>query len=481
MALITTFATTPLTSALYPRWYQIKLASWKRGEIDWDGNRLTPDGGSSEADDLSLSKAEGSGVNRVLTYLRLDSMSGVIAFVSLLARPRSSPSAATKVHPSKKNEVLTQPSQYDESITQRPLQVHGIRLVELTDRASSVMKVSEVDETTSRDPIINTFRTVGQLRQFSVSGAVMVVPETSYATTLVERATDVAADLVLIPWSESGAMSENSLIEEGSGSRFANGSFSHYVSSALKQTSHATIAIFIDNGFGSRRRTRETRTLSRTVSAMSAKDMRSNATIPVTDQGHHIFLPFFGSEDDKAALRFVLQLAQDSSVTATICHFELPDSIHDQIASNQDSKSHAHTPGATAEELKSPISITVNHASASHYATFFALMRDSLPSTLASRVIFTSTSLSTSASPIADVLSVAKKEVGISTKNAGDLVVLGRNAAMRSVLSAAGATFDNHLLFENEAEYCLGGVAEGVIKNGTAASLMVLKASGKES
>jgi len=55
MPLITTFATTPLTSALYPPWYQKKLESWKRGEIDWDGTRLTPDE-DHDKDTISLEK-----------------------------------------------------------------------------------------------------------------------------------------------------------------------------------------------------------------------------------------------------------------------------------------------------------------------------------------------------------------------------------------------------------------------------------------
>ncbi|KAL2172147.1 hypothetical protein VTG60DRAFT_148 [Thermothelomyces hinnuleus] len=46
MALVTTVATTPLTKALYPPWYQKKVDKWRRGEIDWDGNPIS----SSESD-----------------------------------------------------------------------------------------------------------------------------------------------------------------------------------------------------------------------------------------------------------------------------------------------------------------------------------------------------------------------------------------------------------------------------------------------
>ena len=45
MALVTTFATTPLVSWLYPPSYQRKLELWKQGKIDWDGNTLEPEDG----------------------------------------------------------------------------------------------------------------------------------------------------------------------------------------------------------------------------------------------------------------------------------------------------------------------------------------------------------------------------------------------------------------------------------------------------
>ena len=110
MALVTTFATTPLTSALYPRWYQIKLEAWKRGEIDWDGNRLIADESSTDGDAMSTNKAEASEVKRILTYLRLDGMPGILAFVSLLGKPRE-PTITSKVHPSKRSTEEDDPTE----------------------------------------------------------------------------------------------------------------------------------------------------------------------------------------------------------------------------------------------------------------------------------------------------------------------------------------------------------------------------------
>jgi hypothetical protein len=74
MALITTFATTPLTSALYPPWYQRKLEAWKRGDIDWDTGAAMRNGEGGSSDNISLQKRGATRVGNLLIYLRLDNM-----------------------------------------------------------------------------------------------------------------------------------------------------------------------------------------------------------------------------------------------------------------------------------------------------------------------------------------------------------------------------------------------------------------------
>ena len=74
MALITTFATTPLTSALYPPWYQRKLEAWKRGDIDWDTGAPVRNSNGESREDMSLQKMGSTRVGNMLIYLRLDNM-----------------------------------------------------------------------------------------------------------------------------------------------------------------------------------------------------------------------------------------------------------------------------------------------------------------------------------------------------------------------------------------------------------------------
>jgi hypothetical protein len=49
------------------------------------------------------------------------------------------------------------------------IQVHGVRIVQLTARTTSVMTVSEVGELSAFDPVLNAFRVLGQLYNLAVS------------------------------------------------------------------------------------------------------------------------------------------------------------------------------------------------------------------------------------------------------------------------------------------------------------------------
>ena len=469
MALITTFATTPLTTALYPRWYQVKIEAWKRGEIDWEGNRLANDDNSTDPDETSMAKAESAEIGKILTYLRLDSMSGVLALVSLFSKPIST-TAVLRVHHTKREREYGGPeeSEAPDPLSGRPVQIYGLHLMELTDRASSVMRVAEIDEYTLRDPVVNTFRTFGQLRNLPVSGQVMVVPEASYATTLVDKASDVSADIMLIPWTLSGTMSEYEI--EDSTNRFTNGAFSHFVLSSLLRAPCNT-AIFVDNGFSNKKNAKASKSLSRTISSISTRDMQHFSTATV-NKGYHIYLPYIGSDDDTAAIRLVLQLARDPSVTATIVHFELPEAILVDLRGAHDREQLSSVPASAS--TKNNVHSAAYNVSADRYSGFFSTIKDSLPTALASRVLFETIS---SSSPYQTIMKKIKDDVEHTPNDSGDLIVLGRNSAMDTILSAGSGDGAFSSLLESDAKQGLGVLAEGILGRIPKASLLVVKSS----
>ena len=156
MALVTTFLTTPLTTLLYPTWYQVKVERWRRGEIDWEGNPVQHD---NRNDSVALAKDQLKTVpvRKLLVYLRLDGLSGVCTVAALLS-PKGRASVSSRIHPAK------MPKQTEENVEDpitseeddnTALKVHGVRLMELTDRDSSVMKVAAAGEHALWDPAVS--------------------------------------------------------------------------------------------------------------------------------------------------------------------------------------------------------------------------------------------------------------------------------------------------------------------------------------
>ncbi|KAM0319986.1 hypothetical protein ACHAO8_000579 [Botrytis cinerea] len=472
MALVTTVATTPLTTALYPPWYQKKLEAWKKGEIDWEGNRLHPEG-DDYTPDRSLEKLESTQVRRLLVYLRLDSLPSLFTFIALLGGDNTS--TVTKVHRTKAELETVDEDGTPSSLTPKklPLEVHGVRLLELTDRTSSVM--AEVDEYTHRDPVVNAFRTFAQLNNVAVSGGVSVVPESDYAEALATQAADNFSDLVLIPWTEPSILPVNEIHHDS----FSSGLQDVFIQKTL-DIANRNIAIFINRGFGGPT-LREPRNLSSSASRLSLRSsQRADIVAPIADRSHHVYFPFFGGADDRVALRFVLQLAQNSNITATIIHFITPihnpkthEVKHSSRPATATGSQHGGSSGSALRITERVDTEDLYNAAASDTALLHTL-RDSLPQALMNRVVFVDVKTTT---PLTDCLHHAKVELGQSPRNAGDLIVAGRGKSSLSMAlineeSASGES-------GKEMRKTVGVTAETLISSGVRGSVLVIQAGGR--
>ncbi len=449
MALITTFATTPLTLALFPPSYQKKLAAWKRGEIDWNGTRLDSENTTGSAGDSVAGKEDWTHCRKILVALRLDSLPSIFTFVALLGGEKTD-TAVAKVHPSKEGKYAEAETARQPPAIQRPLEVHGLRMLELTERLSSVMKESEADDWSNRDPVVNAFHTFGQLNNVAVSGEVQFAPEAQYAAMLGERATDHTSHMVLLPWSQTGSLSEvaTAPFGEGNQSTFKNASYNSFVYDFF-QSAPCHAAVFVNNGFGAIPR-EEPRSLTRVTSKLSLRSSQLHATAPLRDLSHHIFFPYLGSLDDQVALRFVLKLARNPNVTATIVHVKGPG---------------AETTSAGISKGNSTV---VNVVPESDSETFFHSMADSLPEQMQSRVVFDTTDTTDLSH---ECIERAKAEVGRSPKNAGDLVVLGRGHR--------GSWHDGGDASKGELDQSLSPMSRAMINGDVKASILVIQAARK--
>jgi hypothetical protein len=465
MALVTTFATTPLTTYIYPKWYQDKVDRWRRGEIDWDGNPIQPSDNNGIAT-TTKEQFQSRQVRRLLVYLRLDGLSSICTLAALLG-PNRPPTP--KVHPEKAQSTRAPEAAAEESGTdiqpESSLQVHGIRLIELTDRDSSVMKVSEVDEHSLWDPVINTFRAFGQWHDISIMAGVSVVPEHSYADTVLGMAREGTTDLLLIPWSETGALSEHQGgLDMDERNRFANGPYTAFVSSILDESS-CNVGVLVERSMYTRN-AKARPGLQRTLSARSVGS--AVWTSPAATRSHHIVLPFFGGDDDRYALQFVLQLAQNDQVTATIIYIELP------VATNQTSKVIAQP-----KQHDSRSDTQFDNFNSESDPVFFATLRDSLPDALSSRVVFKSVTPKDKAAAVQIAIDAVKDEMAHSASKPGNVTVVGRrNNYVDQTLDIDPPSSDEVSL---EARGVLGAVAQAMVRteNRTVGNVLVLHAASR--
>ncbi|KAH7140939.1 Sodium/hydrogen exchanger family-domain-containing protein [Dactylonectria macrodidyma] len=330
MALVTTFATAPLTSWLYPPSYQRKLELWKQGKIDWEGNALVPgdDGHHYSNDQKEVA-------TRLLVYLRTDGLSSIFSTLSLFTSGQSSSDSRSPTQALSEKDAahpaLAGPLQSEEQ-PQSLLRIHGCRLVGLSERNSSVMKVSEIEEYAGHDPIIKAFGTSANntSRDVIVSGQISVVPEDSFADTLATEATKLESDLILVPWSETGTISElPSFYSASRGDPLANGDFALLMSNIFTQArSVAAVGIFVDStlldstdtdGAGPRQ-------LSRQISGLSRSEIQDPSTVKFhsaeSRKTKMIRVLYTASADDVFAVRLALQFAQNEHVNVEIISLE---------------------------------------------------------------------------------------------------------------------------------------------------------------
>jgi len=241
------------------------------------------------------------------------------------------------------------------------------------------------------------------------------------------------------------------------------------------ETATCNTAVFVNRGFGGPAIV-ETRTLTRTISGLSLRSHREPVVQPVADRSHHIYFPFFGGVDDRVALRFVLQLAQNSNITATIIHFIIP--LQSPIASRSpevNTEASRATNGLNASQLEitERVDTEALYANAAQDTALLHTLRDSLPQPLSNRVVFVDVPTT---KPVSDCLSHARQEVAQSPRNAGDLIIVGRGKQHNTALSFELDIGSSSSVAERRKT--VGIVAESIISGGVRGSVLVIQAGG---
>jgi hypothetical protein len=300
-ALLLTFMTTPAVVLLYPPELRKRVTA-TGAAFDHVGDQ---DSGSPDAEGSSndtLRKSSGYSKTRFTVVLdRLEHVPGLMALTQLLQPPPSS---------------LTHENSVDDV---NDVSVEALRLIELSDRTSAVMKSSAWDTLIRTDPLLGIFRTFGELNGMAVSTSLAVVTYDDLASSVSEIATRKSSQLVLIPWlppyHESYREVPSTPAAENS-TRLMN-PFDNLFRSTHNDSSHSASALHSH--------------FVRTVFAQSKTDVALYVDQHVTEEAtkvttaasgtggrYHLFLPFFGGPDDRLALELVIRFCAHPTVSATV-------------------------------------------------------------------------------------------------------------------------------------------------------------------
>lgn len=289
-AIIVTVMTTPLVLLFYPEKYR---KHWNKKD-----------------ETVSQSKAldDEARTKFAIVLDRMEALPSAMTLSQLLHAPftRSSrrDSVNSSVDEKLAQEVSDSPSP---SLSPSPIVIEALRLIELTNRTSTVIKSQEAESLIHNDPVLSTYRTFGQLNELSVSANISVVNQGEFPEAIANHVFETRSQMVIIPW----ARGMTSVTEEGNSGNIGtrnpfDGVFNHKTVTTQDQTGAVVYSEFIRNVF------------AKSPSDIALFVDRGMIKSYGGSNKQHLFLPFMGGPDDRLALSFLVQLCGRSSVTATV-------------------------------------------------------------------------------------------------------------------------------------------------------------------
>lgn len=340
MAIVSTCLTTPLTMLVYPKRFHTFIT-----EDDFKKKDDKRRQGDEEGDQAGPIKSKSLAKKYLFVLDRFDDLPGLLNVVQVL-RPSSdlhlrNAQSSSINNVRRRNNASTEKG--DESgisesshegnvpvlldghtsraiIPKAPASVDALRLMELTERTSAVMKVAEHDETVQADPLINVFRAFVRLNRLPIQAAMQVVPIDEFSSTVVARAQNSKSDLVVLPWTlpSTGLLgsdqNEATGLLRGPVERFF-GAGSSDVSSVARyyqaafvrkviQTSPCHVGMLLERSSGGQ------------IAAQSS----------IVGWGQHVVFAFMGGPDDRCALELLREWCKvNEDVYATVYRYRKSD------------------------------------------------------------------------------------------------------------------------------------------------------------
>jgi hypothetical protein len=235
-----------------------------------------------------------------------------------------------------------------------------------------------------RDHLLGMLRTFARLHHIPmVTSSLAVTPQDEFAVKMCERAKEVDADLVMLPWNtalypvvEHRGKIEADKEKDGGGGGGGGGGYNPFEhifggrsggpstannSEKAASTTYAQfvrkvfslssvdVALFLENdgsGYNTDHFNNADDQTSHDVDGgLHSGNSDGSLTQPLVE-GQHLFLPFFGGPDDRLALNLIVQLCSNpnGSVIATVVRFTKTEPDVEADISRDPSKSEAVQP-----------------------------------------------------------------------------------------------------------------------------------------
>ncbi|KAG0149078.1 hypothetical protein CROQUDRAFT_669548 [Cronartium quercuum f. sp. fusiforme G11] len=301
MAVVTTFITTPLCLTFYPESYRERKQQTKLMETRALSAGLGPSGSGGPGDTRS---------NILIVLNRLEQLPSIMAFVKLLqpsTKPAQPFSTSKTLEKTTVGDVVEnrEPEAGETVIvrkiepTQASTQLSVLRLLELGERTSDVMKASETEETAKHDGLLNVFKTFAGLSGVRIAESKMsIIPAESYVHEIASETGRVGAQLLLLPWylspegiPQTDGTSVNPFEKMLSGTLDASPLYAALVRRVFAESA-CDVGLWIDTG--------------------------RRPSVAIASDQTHLFFGFVGGPDDRATLELVVQFCHQPGVTATV-------------------------------------------------------------------------------------------------------------------------------------------------------------------
>jgi hypothetical protein len=300
MAIITTFITTPSVMWVYPSTY------YRKRVLAADGSR-TLDGGASD-DALALTELgpdeeQAAALDKILDRFNpLVCVSSAISFVPTLMH------------------LMQLIAGNGRKLRKTP--IHVARMVEASERSSSIIKATHQTETFETDALLQMFRTFGRLTHVEVRSHLTIATKEDIAMDICEIVDSNNLDCLIIPWQtlqqqeQQQKLSPNTfLAANGSGGGGPDAAYwntgtgdQNYIVRALLRIASRPVAVVCDRG-------------------VNLTDHDSNK------QSVSILVPFFGGPDCREALRLALRLGRSAGTSVHILHIMFPADTENESSS----------------------------------------------------------------------------------------------------------------------------------------------------